>query len=214
MHAGGDVLLSFVTRRTQVQNVGRAEQEQGRQHNTGEQAAEHSMQEAGNQGGSWSWAAGSCTAGRSMHSSSAGRVYAGKGAEHRQMHGTQGKAAHAGGRRREKGGPRAGGIADARRKENKQGIRRGRGGAYIGVVESSWHARQGKKNGPECWSGPKRVFPIFLFAKRFNKFDLNLNSTNLNSNQTTRNKTMQSCMNANKQPHLDLEKQPIIIYFY
>ena len=51
MHAGGDVLLSFVTRRTQVQNVGRAEQEQGRQHNTGEQAAEHSMQEAGNQGG-------------------------------------------------------------------------------------------------------------------------------------------------------------------
>ena len=117
MHAGGDVLLSFVTRRTQVQNVGRAEQEQGRQHNTGEQAAEHSMQEAGNQGGSWSWAAGSCTAGRSTHGSSAGRVQAGKGAEHRQMHGTQGKAAHAGGRRREKGGPRAGGVADARRKE-------------------------------------------------------------------------------------------------
>jgi len=51
MHAGGDVLLSFVTRRTQVQNVGRAEQEQGRQHSTGEQAAQHSMQEAGNQGG-------------------------------------------------------------------------------------------------------------------------------------------------------------------
>ena len=51
MHAGGDVLLSFVTRRTQVQNVGRAEQEQGRQHSTGEQAAQHSMQEAENQGG-------------------------------------------------------------------------------------------------------------------------------------------------------------------
>ena len=85
MHAGGDVLLSFVTRRTQVQNVGRAEQEQGRQHSTGEQAAQHSMQEAGNQGGSWSWAAGSCTAGRSTHGSSAGRVQAGKGAEHRQM---------------------------------------------------------------------------------------------------------------------------------
>ena len=109
------------------------------------------------------------------------------------------------GRRREKGGPRAGGVADARRKENKQGIRRGRGGAYIGVVESSWLARQGKK-----WAGlliwAEKVFPIFLFAKRFNKFDLNLNSTNLNSNQTTSNKTMQSCMNANKQPHLDLEK--------
>ena len=149
-----------------------------------------------------------------MHGSSAGRVQAGKGAEHRQMHGAQGKAANAGGRRREKGGPRAGGIADARRKENKQGIRRRRGGAYIGVVESSWLACQGKKNGPDCWFGPKRVFPIFLFAKRFNKFDLNLNSTNLNSNQTTSNKTLQSCMNANKQPHLDLEKQPIIIYFY
>ena len=63
------------------------------------------------------------------------------------MHGAQGKAAHAGGRRREKGGPRAGGVADARHKENKQGIRRGRGGAYIGVVESSWLACQGKKTG-------------------------------------------------------------------
>ena len=145
MHAGGDVLLSFVTRRTQVQNVGRAEQEQGRQHSTGEQVAQHNMQEAGNQGGSWSWAAGSYTAGRSTDGSSAGRVQAGKGAEHRQMHDAQGKAAHAGGRRREKGGPRAGGVADARRKENKQGIRRGRGGAYIGVVESSWLARQGQK---------------------------------------------------------------------
>ena len=49
------------------------------------------------------------------------------------------------------------------------------------------------------------------FAKRFNKFDLNLNSTNSNSNQTTRNKTMQSGMSANKQPHLDLEKQLIFI---
>ena len=118
MHAGGDVLLSFVTRRTQVQNVGRAEQEQGWQHSTGEQAAQHSTQETGNRGrGSWFWAAGSCTAGRSTHGSSAGRVQAGKGAEHRHMHGAQGKAAHAGGRRREKGGPRAGGVADARRKE-------------------------------------------------------------------------------------------------
>ena len=94
-----------------------------------------------------------------------------------------------------------------------RGIRRGRGGAYIGVVESSWLARQGKKRaGLLVWA--EKVFPIFLFAKRFNKFDLNLNSTNLNSNQTTSNKIMQSCMNANKQPHLDLEKQPIIIYFY
>ena len=50
MHAAGDVLLSFVTRRTQVQNVGRAEQEQGWQHSTGEQAAQHSMQETGNRG--------------------------------------------------------------------------------------------------------------------------------------------------------------------
>ena len=70
-----------------------------------------------------------------------------------------------------------------------------------------------KKNGLGCWFGPKRFF-LFFFAKRFNKFDLNLNSTNSNSNQTTSNKTMQSCINANKQPHLYLEKQPIIIYFY
>ena len=72
-----------------------------------------------------------------------------------------------------------------------------------------------KKNGLGCWFGPKRFFLFFfLFAKRFNKFDLNLNSTNSNSNQTTSNKTMQSCMNANKQPHLDLEKQPIFFYSY
>jgi len=68
----------------------------------------------------------------------------------------------------------------------------------------------------EKWAGllvwAEKVFPIFfLFAKRFNKFDLNLNSTNSNSNQTTRNKTMQSGMSANKQPHLDLEKQLIFI---
>jgi len=62
--------------------------------------------------------------------------------------------------------------------------------------------------------GRKDFSYFFLFAQRFNKFDLNLNSINLNSNQTKSNKTMQSCMNANKQPHLDLEKQPIIIYFY
>jgi len=66
-----------------------------------------------------------------------------------------------------------------------------------------------ERNGPGCWFGLKRFFSIF-FAKRFNKFDLNLNSTNSNSNQTTSNKTIQSCMNANKQPHLDLEKQPIL----
>jgi len=71
----------------------------------------------------------------------------------------------------------------------------------------------------EKWAGllvwAEKVFPFFFFAKRFNKFDLNLNSTNSNSNQTTSNKTMQSCMNANKQPHLDLEKQPIFfIYSY
>ena len=81
------------------------------------------------------------------------------------MHGAQGKAAHAGGRRREKGGPRAGGIADARRKENKQGIRRGRGGAYIGVVESSWLARQGKK-----WAGllvwAEIFFSTFFFLQK------------------------------------------------
>jgi len=37
---------------------------------------------------------------------------------------------------------------------------------------------------------------------------------NPNSNQTTNNKTMQSCMNANKQTHLDLENSQFIIYFY
>jgi len=71
----------------------------------------------------------------------------------------------------------------------------------------------------EKWAGllvwAEKVFPIFfLFAKRFNKFDLNLNSTNSNSNRTTSNKTMQSGMNANKQPHLDLEKQPIFLFIF
>jgi len=64
--------------------------------------------------------------------------------------------------------------------------------------------------GPDCWFGLKRFFLFFFLQKDFNKFDLNLNSTNSNSNQTTSNKTIQSCMNANKQPHLDLEKQSIL----
>jgi len=76
-------------------------------------------------------------------------------------------------------------------------------------------AAEKRKMGWAAGLGRKGFFLFFfLFAKRFNKFDLNLNSTNSNSNQTTSNKTMQSCMNANKQPHLDLEKQPIFIYSY
>jgi len=71
-----------------------------------------------------------------------------------------------------------------------------------------------KRNGPDCWFGLKKFFFLFSFLqKKFYKFDLNLNSMNPNSNQTTSNKTMQSCMNANKQPHLDLEKQPIYYLF-
>ena len=65
-----------------------------------------------------------------------------------------------------------------------------------------------KRAGLLVWA--EKVFPIFLFTKRFNKFYLNLNS----KNSTTSNKTMQSCMNTNRQPHLDLEKQSIFIYFY
>jgi len=76
-------------------------------------------------------------------------------------------------------------------------------------------AAEKRKMGWAAGLGRKGFSFFFFFAKRFNKFDLNLNSTNSNSNQTTSNKTMQSCMNANKQPHLDLEKQPIFfIYSY
>jgi len=57
----------------------------------------------------------------------------------------------------------------------------------------------------------RKGFSYFFLQKDFNKFDLKLNSTNSNSNQTTSNKTMQSGMSANKQPHLDLEKQLIFI---
>jgi len=71
--------------------------------------------------------------------------------------------------------------------------------------------RKEKRAGLLVWA--EKVFPNFLFTKKFYKFDLNLNSMNPNSNQTTSNKTMQSCMNANKQPHLDLEKQPIYYLF-
>jgi len=127
--------------------------------------------------------------------------------------------AHAGGKRER---ARAGGSLQVLSARNQGGS-----GVYIGMErrflacvpreESGGGSDcREKKNGLGCWFGPKRFFQFFfLFAKRFNKFDLNLNSTNSNSNQTTSNKTMQSCINANKQPHLDLEKQPIFfIYSY
>ena len=77
-------------------------------------------------------------------------------------------------RGRAHGRPRAGGRgANLGRQRTRRGIR-GEGDAYIGMVESFWLARQGKKNGPGCWFGLKRFFFYFLFfAKRFNKFDLN-----------------------------------------
>ena len=122
--------------------------------------------------------------------------------------------AHAGGKRER---ARAGGSLQVLSARNQGGS-----GVYIGMErgflacvpreESGCGSgcREEKRAGLLVWA--EKVFPIFfLFAKRFNKFDLNLNSTNSNSNQTTRNKTMQSGMSANKQPHLDLEKQLIFI---
>ena len=92
-----------------------------------------------------------------------------------------------------------------------QGIRGAGSGVYIGVERGFLVCVSREESGSYCWFGLKRFFLFFFLQKDFNKFDLNLNSTNSNSNQTTRNKTMQSGMSANKQPHLDLEKQLIFI---
>jgi len=71
-----------------------------------------------------------------------------------------------------------------------------------------------RETGRTAGLGRKSFSYFSFYQKKFYKFDLNLNSMNPNSNQTTNNKTMQSCMNANKQPHLDLENNQFIIYFY
>jgi hypothetical protein len=61
----------------------------------------------------------------------------------------------------------------------------------------------------------RKSFSYFPFYKKIQQipFEFKLHEFKF-KNQTTSNKTMQNCMNANRQPHLDLEKQPIFIYFY
>ena len=130
-----------------------------------------------------------------------------QGAMHAVAQG-QGRRQVQGGAGGKREGPRAGGgLSSVQRKISRGRCLYGDGEGILGL-----HAKE--RNGPDCWFGPKMFFLFLLFTKRFNKFDLNLNSTNSNSNQTTSNKTMQSCMNANRQHQLDLEKQPIFIYFY
>ena len=68
------------------------------------------------------------------------------------------------GSRREKGGLGPAALQMHGARKNKQGIRRGRGGAYIEVVESSCLARQRKKRaGLLVWA--EKVFPIFFLQK-------------------------------------------------
>ena len=121
--------------------------------------------------------------------------------------------AHAGGKRER---ARAGGSLQVLSARNQGGS-----GVYTGMERGFFclacqekspvtdRAAEKRKMGWAAGLGRKGFSYFFLFEKRFNKFDLNLNSTNSNSNRTTSNKTMQSGMNTNKQPRLDLEKQPI-----